>query len=78
MKLYRLQAVIRNPSEETEGRYLAEVPALPGCRVWGDSPGQALEYLQSVATAFIESYWACCEELPKAFAGKRKPQRTGQ
>lgn len=64
MKLYRLQVVIRKPSEETEGRYLAEVPALAGCRAWGDSPGQALEYLQSVATAFLESYRAHGEPLP--------------
>ena len=56
MKLYKLLFVMRSPSEETEDKYLAEVPILPGCRAWGDTPAEALENLQSVATAFIESY----------------------
>jgi predicted RNase H-like HicB family nuclease len=56
MKLYKLPFVMRSPSEETEDKYLAEVPILPGCRAWGDTPAEALENLQSVATAFIESY----------------------
>ena len=56
MDLYRLRFVLREPSDETEGKYLAEIPDLPGCRAWGDTSAQALESLQSVATAFIESY----------------------
>ncbi len=32
MKLYKLPLVIHEPSEETEDKYMAEVPALPGCR----------------------------------------------
>ena len=36
--------------------YMAEVPVLPGCRAWGDSPSEALEYVKGVAEAFIESY----------------------
>ena len=38
MDLYRLRAVLREPSDDTEGKYLAEIPDLPGCRAWGDSP----------------------------------------
>ena len=55
MKLYRMKFILRQPSEDTEDKYLAEIPDLPGCRAWGDTAAQALENLQSVATAFIES-----------------------
>ncbi len=55
MKLYRLPIVMREPSDETENKYLAEIPALPGCRAWGDTSAEALEILQSLAAAFIES-----------------------
>jgi hypothetical protein len=37
MKLYRLQFVLREPSEDTEEKYLAEIPDLPGCRALGDT-----------------------------------------
>ena len=56
MKLYKLAYVMHGPGEETEDKFMAEIPALPGCRAWGDTTAQALENLQSVATAFIESY----------------------
>ena len=64
MKLYRLPLVMHEPSEDTEGKYMAEVPALPGCRAWGDTAAEALENLQSVATAFIESYRDRGDTLP--------------
>ena len=56
MDLYRLRAVLREPSEETENKYLAEIPDLPGCRAWGNTSAETLESLQNVAAAFIESY----------------------
>ncbi len=65
MELYRLRFVLREPSEETEGKYLAEIPDLPGCHAWGDTRAQALEGLQGVATAFIESYRNRGEPLPE-------------
>lgn len=65
MELYRLRFVLRDPSDETEGRYLAGIPDLPGCRAWGDTRAQALESLQGVATAFIESYRDRGEPLPE-------------
>ena len=64
MKLYRLQFVLHEPGEETEDKYLAEIPALPGCRAWGDTAAQALENLQGVTTAFIESYKDRGDTLP--------------
>ena len=65
MKLYKLPVILREPSEETEDKYLAEVPALPGCRAWGDTAAQALESVQSVAATFIESYNAKGDLLPQ-------------
>ena len=64
MKLYRLPLVMHEPSEDTEDKYMAEVPALPGCRAWGDTAAEALENLQGVAAAFIESYRARGDSLP--------------
>ena len=64
MKLYKLPFVMHSPGEETEDKFMAEIPALPGCRAWGDSTAQALENLQSVAAAFIESYKEMGDELP--------------
>ena len=43
---------------------MAEVPSLPGCRAWGDSAAEALESLQSVTTAFIQSCRARGDSLP--------------
>ena len=64
MKLYKLPFVLREPSEDTEDKYIAELPGLPGCRAWGDTAAQALENLQGVATAFIESYRDRGDPLP--------------
>lgn len=64
MKLYKLPIIMHEPAKETEGKYLAEVPILPGCRAWGDTAADALGNLQSVATAFIESYKSRGDPLP--------------
>ena len=64
MKLYRLPLVMHEPTDDSENKYMAEVPALPGCRAWGDTAADALENLQSVAAAFIESYRSRGDSLP--------------
>ena len=64
MKPFRLSFVIQEPAPETEDKYLAEAPSLPGCRAWGETAAEALENLQSVATAFIESYQSSGDPLP--------------
>ena len=56
MNLYKLPIVLYEPSDDTNDMYMAEVPLLPGCRAWGDTPSLALEYIQGVSEAFIESY----------------------
>ena len=74
MKAYKLQFVMYDPSESTEpDKYMAEIPALPGCRVWGDTPGDALDILQDVAAAIIETHIERGYELPEE-AQSRTPQ----
>ncbi len=63
-KPYKLSVVTHVPSEETEDKYLAEIPALPGCRAWGDTAEDALDILQSVAAATIKVYQERGYELP--------------
>ena len=64
MKLYRLTVVLSEPSEDNGDKFLAEVPSLPGCRAWGDTAAEAIETLQIVATAFVESYKDHGDALP--------------
>ena len=73
----RLAAVLYELSESTEpDKYMAEVPALPGCRAWGDTPEETLSILQDVAQAFVDSYVDCGQELPASIvtssAGSRE------
>ena len=64
MKLFRLPIVMHEPSDETENKYLAEIPTLSGCRAWGHTSAEAIEILQSLAAAFIESYRDNGDPLP--------------
>ena len=77
MKLYRLRIVIHTPDNTAEGKYLGEVPALPGCRAWGDTPAETLEKLQSVAGAFIESYRSRGDSFTKGGRGSPQQNRPG-
>ena len=56
--------MLHEPAGNAEDKYMAEIPLLPGCRAWGDSAAEALENLQSVTAAFIESYRARGDSLP--------------
>ncbi|OFY43253.1 MAG: hypothetical protein A2Z69_00565 [Bacteroidetes bacterium RBG_13_44_24] len=66
MKKYRLPVTIHQPTQDTEFKYMAEVPVLPGCRAWGDTPTEALNILQSVVSEFILSYKQHGHALPQA------------
>ena len=63
-KQYRLSYVMYAPCEDTEDMYMAEIPALRGCRAWGETPELALDYLESVAEGFIASYQKRGKPLP--------------
>ena len=64
LKLYKLPLIIHEPCEDTENKYMAEIPLLPGCRAWGDTAAEVLENLQSVAAGFIESHRTSGDPLP--------------
>ncbi len=54
-RYYNLSYVIYGPAESTEpDKYMVEIPDLPGCRAWADTPDEAVEILESLAPAFIE------------------------
>ena len=65
MGQYKLAYVMYEPSEDMNDKYVAEIPALPGCRAWGDTPEETLWILESVAQAFIDSYLEHGEPLPQ-------------
>ncbi len=65
MKQYRLPVIMHQPSDETENKYMAEVPILTGCRAWGNTPAEALENLRSVAGEFIRSFKKHGQRLPR-------------
>ena len=64
MGQYKLAYVMYGPSEDMNDKYVAEIPALPGCRAWGDTPEETLWILEGVAQAFIDSYLEHGEPLP--------------
>ena len=65
MKTYKLPYVIYPPSQSTEpDKYMAEIPILPGCMAWGDTPAETVDILQSVAAAMIELIIKDGDELP--------------
>ncbi len=66
MRYYRLKYDLYDPSESTEpDKYMAEIPAFPACVAWGDTPEDALEILESVVVATIETYIQEGWELPE-------------
>lgn len=50
---------------EVDGRWIAEVPAIPGATVYGSSPEQALEAARQLATDVIEDRLMRGEPLPE-------------
>ena len=64
MKHYRLPVTMHQPGEDTEFRYMAEIPILLGCRAWSYTSAEALATIKSVAVAFILSYQHHGHPLP--------------
>ena len=50
MKTY----VFRVEVEDEDGRWVAEIPSLPGCATEGDSKEEALEALREAAQAYLD------------------------
>ena len=54
MDIYQLDYVLHEPTEDHGWMYRAEIPALQGCRAWGDTPAETLEELREVAKTMIQ------------------------
>ncbi len=46
--------VFRVEVEEEDGRWVAEIPSLPGCVTEGDTKEEALDALREAAQAYLE------------------------
>jgi predicted RNase H-like HicB family nuclease len=57
MELYQLNYILHEPCEDQGWLYMAEIPELPGCRAWAETPTSALAELSAVAEQFILSYF---------------------
>ena len=73
MTRYSFEYTLTEPCEETEDMYFADLPAMPGCHAWGETPEDAEENLRSMALAFLESYEAHGDELPDAVKASESP-----
>lgn len=51
---YKLSVRVNDWPISTEpDKWMAEIPALPGCTAWGDTPEEALEIIADLAVHFI-------------------------
>ena len=51
---------------------MAETPSFPNCVAWGDTPEEAIEILESVVTATIQTYQERGYSLPPGLTGHSK------
>ena len=58
-------------SDEDEG-YIAVVPDLPGCSVFGDTPEAAVREVQDAVAAWIEACRAAGDTVPEPRAKARR------
>ena len=76
MDIYQLDYVLHEPTEEEGWMYHAEVPALQGCRAWGDTPEQTLIDLWGNARIFIEMFKEDGKPLPPALKAAKEIKGT--
>ena len=68
MQLYQLDYVLHEPGADQGWLYMAEIPALPGCRAWAETANATLAELSTVAEQFILSYQERGKPLPEGIA----------
>ncbi len=64
VKQYKLAYTMREPTEDSGGMFVAEIPTMPGCMAWGKTHEEAVHILEGVAADFIQSYRDHDEPLP--------------
>ena len=73
MKRYRLPIVVHPPTDGSEGRYFAEIPGLPGCCGWGNTPAEAMFDVENVFHALAPTLVANDQSLLNLAPMKFKP-----
>ena len=54
-QVYGLAVEVNDWPISTEpDKWMAEIPALPGCTAWGDTPEEAIEIISDLAVHFME------------------------
>ena len=71
MQLYQLDYMLHEPCEDQGWLYMAEIPALPGCRAWAETANETITELSTVAEQFILSYQDRGKPLPAGIARSR-------
>ena len=61
MKTYIFRIEIE---QEEDGRWSAEIPALPGCATWGYTEDEARRSIEEAGQLYIESLLAHGEPIP--------------
>ena len=74
MELYQLEYILHEPEKSHGGMYRAEIPALQGCRAWGDTPEETLEALWGNARIFLQLRKERGESLPPAMTRSKMIQ----
>ena len=74
MGIYQLDYVLHEPEESHGWMYRAEIPALQGCRAWGDTPAQTLEELREIARAMLQIRKENGEPLPPEITVSRNSE----
>ena len=74
MGIYQLDYVLHEPEESHGWMYRAEIPALQGCRAWGDTPAQTLEELREVARVMLQIRKENGEPLPPEITAHRNSE----
>ena len=76
MDIYQLEYILHEPEEDHGWMYRAEIPALRGCRAWGETPEETLEALWGNARIFIQLLKENGESLPPAIAPAKRTKGT--
>ena len=76
MDIYQLDYVLHEPTEDHGWMYWAEIPALPGCAAWGDTPEQTLNDLWGNARIFIGMLKEDGKPLPPVLVDTREVKGT--
>jgi len=74
MDIYQLDYVLHEPEESHGWMYRAEIPALQGCRAWGETPAQTLEELREIARTMLLILKENGEPLPPEITAGRNSE----